>query len=380
MNLVLLNTLATAGKRLLWARPPEKNSYNMSDGDAASAVLDMLGFSVSQFLLSIGMLVGVIILAIQWQAQAWLGLFALLTFPLCMTAWILLLSLRLSGKCHNWLWIWCCLSSLAVLTAWLAVSAYQWWIAEHELHGLNTLQAFASSFAFSGVLLGLPLWRVQTKSRDLQIANLKQLALTAELKALQAQVEPHFLYNTLANSRYLARHDPEKAVQMLDHLIAYLQSALPDLRSPMSTVEREFELAEHYLALMAIRFGERLSFQMHFLPGLNNANLPPMMLMSLVENAVQHGVECQPGQVKIMLQAHEQAGRLYITVSDDGAGLEQKVLGSGVGLRNLRQRLHALYGDKASFELRMEADQLTVAELILPLHLPLNLHSELNHE
>lgn len=376
MNLALLNTLATAGKRVLWTRPSEKNSHSISDGDAALTVFSMLGFSASQFLLSICMLAGVILLALRWQAHAWLGLFGLLVFPLSITAWTLLLSLRLFSKCRNWLWIWCCLSSLAALTAWMAVSAYQWWIAEHELHGLNTLQAFASSFAFSGVLLGLPLWRVQTQSRDLQIANLKQLALVAELKALQAQVEPHFLYNTLANSRYLARHDPEKAVQMLDHLIAYLQSALPDLRNPMSTVEREFELAEHYLALMAIRFGERLSFQMHFLPNLNDAILPPMMLMSLVENAVQHGVECQPGQVEIMLQAREQAGSLHITVSDDGAGLEQKVLGSGVGLRNLRQRLHALYGNKASFELRMEADKLTVAELVLPL----NLQSDVKHE
>ena len=376
MNLVLLNTLATAGKRVLWTRPSEKNSHSISDGDAASAVFNMLGFSRSQFLLSICVLAGVIFLGIRWQAHAWLGLFELLVFPLSITAWTLLLSLRLFSKCRNWLWIWCCLLSFAALTAWMAVSAYLWWVAKHELHGLNTLQAFASALVFTGVLLGLPLWRVQTKSRDLQIANLKQLALVAELKALQAQVEPHFLYNTLANSRYLARHDPEKAVQMLDHLIAYLQSALPDLRSPMSTVGREFELAEHYLALMAIRFGERLRFQMKFSPSLNEASLPPMMLMSLVENAVQHGVECQPGQVEIMLQAREQAGRLYISVSDDGAGLEQKVLGSGLGLRNLRERLHALYSDQASFELRMEGNKLTVAEL----NLPLNLQSDVKHE
>jgi signal transduction histidine kinase len=376
MNLALLNTLATTGKRVLWTRPSEKNSHSISDGDAASAVLSMLGFSASQFLLSTCMIAGVILLALRWQAHAWLGLFGLLVFPLCMTTWALLLSLRLFSKCRNWLWIWCCLSSIAALTAWLAISAYHWWVAKHELHGLNTLQAFASALMFSGGLLGLPLWRVQTQSRDLQIANLKQLALAAELKALQAQVEPHFLYNTLANSRYLARHDPEKAVQMLDHLIAYLQSALPDLRSPMSTVGREFELAEHYLALMAIRFGERLRFQMKFSPSLNEASLPPMMLMSLVENAVQHGVECQPGQVEIMLQAREQAGRLYISVSDDGAGLEQKVLGSGLGLRNLRERLHALYSDQASFELRMEGNKLTVAEL----NLPLNLQSDVKHE
>ncbi|MFZ6757752.1 sensor histidine kinase [Undibacterium sp. Ji50W] len=371
MKLVLLNSLATAGRRLLWASPTGEKCFPVfageSNGDVARLVSGVLGFSRRQALLSAGLLVGAILLAFLWQAHAWLGLFGLLVSPLCITGWILLVSLRLSGRSHNWLWVWCCLLLLAVLTSWTAVNAYHWWVDANELRGLNTLQGFVSALMLTTLLLGFPLWRAQTQSRDLQIANLKQLALAAELKALQAQVEPHFLYNTLANSRYLARHDPDKAVQMLDHLIAYLQSALPDLRSPMSTVQREFELAEHYLALMAIRFGERLRFQLQFLPSLNEVALPPMMLMSLVENAVQHGVECQPGQVEIIVQAHEQAGYLHITVSDDGAGLEQKVLGSGVGLRNLRQRLHALYGDKAKFELRMAPDQRTVAELVLPL-------------
>ncbi|MBR7792966.1 histidine kinase [Undibacterium sp. FT147W] len=313
------------------------------------------------------MLAAVIFLEIQWQAQAWLGLFGLLAFPLCLTAWILLLVMRLLKKGRNWLLVWFGLLSLSCLTSWAALHGYDWWVNTNELDGLNSVQAFVSSQIFTCLLLGLPLWRNQTQSREVQIANLKQLALAAELKALQAQVEPHFLYNTLANSRYLARHDPNKAVQMLDHLIAYLQSALPDLRQPMSTVGREFELAENYLALMAIRFGDRLRFQLNYVPALRDIALPPMMLMSLVENAVQHGVERQPGQVDILLQAEEKNGCLHVIVSDNGAGLEQNVIGHGVGLRNLRERLQALYAGDARFELRMTPEKRTVAELIVPL-------------
>lgn len=312
------------------------------------------------------MLAAVILLAIQWHAQTWLGLFGLLAFPLCLTAWTLLLSMQLLKKGRNWLLVWFGLLSLSCLTSWAAVQAYEWWVNMNESEGLTSLQAFVSAQMFTCLLLGLPLWRTQTQSRDVQIANLKQLALAAELKALQAQVEPHFLYNTLANSRYLARHDPDKAVQMLDHLITYLQSALPDLRQPMSTVGREFKLAENYLALIAIRFGERMRFQLDYVPEITDIALPPMMLMSLVENAVQHGVERQPGQVDILLQAHQKNGYLHVIVSDSGAGLEQAIMGHGVGLRNLRERLHALYADQAQFELRMTPEQRTVAELIVP--------------
>jgi LytS/YehU family sensor histidine kinase len=198
------------------------------------------------------------------------------------------------------------------------------------------------------------------------VLGLERAALAADLKSLQAQVEPHFLYNTLANTRYLARHDPAQAVRMLDHLIAYLRTALPDMRSPMSTLGREFELAEHYLALMAIRFGERLAFEAACPQALRDLPVPPLMLMSLVENAVRHGVEPKPGAVSVQLRAHSASGALTITVADNGAGLSTSALGGGVGLRNIGQRLAALYGGSASIALRATGNGWTESILTLP--------------
>src|SRR5471032_1227001 len=233
--------------------------------------------------------------------------------------------------------------------------------------GLGDVQIAAIVLAFGALVLALPLFLAQSQARTLHLADLRQAALSAELKALQAQIEPHFLYNTLANTRYLARHDPDKAVQMLDHLIAYLHSALPDMRRAMSTLEREFTLAEHYLALMAIRFGARLSYRLDYPPELGAATLPPLMLMSLVENAVRHGVEPKPGAVHVAVSAAMDGERLSIVVQDDGAGLQAGVLGNGVGLRNLRQRLEALYAGRATFALLGADGHPTRARLHLPL-------------
>ena len=129
---------------------------------------------------------------------------------------------------------------------------------------------------------------------------------------------------------------------MLDHLIAYLHSALPDLRRPTSTLARAFELAGHYLALMAIRFGARLSYRLDYADDLGAAALPPLLLMPLVENAIEHGVEPRPGAVCVTLVARRVDDRLEIAVCDDGAGIGEVVLGRGVGLRNVRERLAAL--------------------------------------
>ena len=154
---------------------------------------------------------------------------------------------------------------------------------------------------------------------------------------------------------------------MLDHLIAYLHTALPDMRTSESTLVREFQLAEHYLALMAIRFGARMSYEVACPPALAPAAMPPLMLMSLVENAVRHGVEAKPGAVTVRVSAAAQGDSLHVLVADSGAGLAETVFGSGVGLRNVRERLAAQYGPRAGFELRTGSAGQTEAELRLPL-------------
>ena len=153
---------------------------------------------------------------------------------------------------------------------------------------------------------------------------------------------------------------------MLEHLIAYLHSALPDLRAEASTVGRECELAGHYLALMQVRFGERLLYMVDCPPALALLPMPPLLLMTLVENAVQHGVEPQPGVVAVSVEVEQLDAGVRIRVSDDGAGIGQVVLGSGVGLRNLRERLHALYAGRAAFQLAARAGGGADAILELP--------------
>ena len=313
-------------------------------------------------------LVLLIVAAATWlKAPGWLGLFGLVIAPLAVAAAVARLNLLMLPEQQHWGWTWTLLATTIALASVLALLPYREWLRAHGIAGLSNLQAFAAAAGTATLLLALPLRYAQVQGRVLHLAALTQAALSSELKALQAQVEPHFLYNTLANARYLARVEPEKAVQMLDHLIAYLHSALPDMRSASSTLGRECELADHYLALMRIRFGTRLSYRIDCPPGLRAASMPPLMLMSLVENAVQHGVEPQPGAVCVRLQADADDGALRVRVIDDGAGFAPTALGNGVGLRNVRARLDALYGDAARFALRIAEGMPTEAELRLPL-------------
>lgn len=331
------------------------------------ALLLVAGFSARQGAISGAIIAALVALAWQLDQPEWIGLFGLLLAPLMLVALAANAGARLLPATTSWTAGWCLLVGLVALAAVLSVPAYQHWMGSVSQHALGANQVIATA-GLSGLLaLGVPLWQVQSQWTALRLSTLERAAVTAELKALQAQIEPHFLYNTLANTRYLARHDPDKAVQMLDHLIAYLHSALPDMRSTGSTLGREFELAEHYLALMAIRFGERLSFEVDYPAALRGASMPPLMLMSLVENAVQHGVEPMPGKVRVRLQAAQHDGVLRIVVSDDGAGASTNAFGSGFGLRNLRARLQAQFNGAASFTLRIEEGRATEAELLLPM-------------
>jgi sensor histidine kinase YesM len=334
---------------------------------ATEALRRVAGCSGRQGALSAAIIAALGVLAWQLQAYKWLGLYCVLLAPPLMVG--------VAAHASRWLprlgWapVWGVVLALIAASAFLSLPLYRGLAAMYAFTGLADNLVLSCVIGFGLLSLALPLWQMQSQAAALRLANLEQAAVTAELKALQAQIEPHFLYNTLANTRYLARHEPEKAVRMLDHLIAYLHSALPDMRSSGSTLGREFELAEHYLALMAIRFGERLSYQVDCEAGLEGTAMPPLMLMSLVENAVQHGVEPMPGQVSVRLQASAADGKLRVLVIDDGAPAAASVLGSGVGLANLRARLQAQYGSAAGFALRIEAGKATQAELILPLEL-----------
>ena len=323
-------------------------------------------WSVRDSLLALLHLVVFIGGAVLLRRFAWLGLFGAIMLTILLASSLLPAWQRWFGAMLGWAGTWTCLLVANAVGAAAALPLYHWWSAALTTARLPDQQLLASAFGISTAIIGLPLWQSQIRQRAAQMASLRHAALAAELKALQAQIEPHFLYNTLANARYLVRIDAERAAQMLEHLIAYLHSALPDLRAQASTIGRECELAGHYLALMQVRFGDRLQYRVDCPAALTETAMPPLLLMTLVENAVRHGVEPQPGSVSVCVIVAPGETGVQVTVSDDGAGIGQGVMGSGVGLRNLRERLQALYGDKAAFQLVARDGGGAESRLVLP--------------
>lgn len=193
-------------------------------------------------------------------------------------------------------------------------------------------------------------------------AQLEKHVMAAELKLMQAQVEPHFLFNTLANVQHLVESDPPQAARMLATFNRYLRAMLPQFRAEHSTLQQEFEIIRHYLDLTKMRMGKRLSFELE-LPGeLATEPFPPMMLISLIENAVKHGIDAsgEPGLVTV--RAARNKGTLTVRVIDDGAGLPDTMTES-VGLTNIRERLKMMYGDKARLVLADHAPRGTLAAI-----------------
>jgi LytS/YehU family sensor histidine kinase len=186
----------------------------------------------------------------------------------------------------------------------------------------------------------------------------------AELRLLQAQVEPHFLFNTLANLRHLVQKGSADALPMLDHLIDYLRTALPGIREENSTLGREAALARAYLEIIRIRMGGELAFAIDVPPALADHAIPPLMLMTLVENAVKHGI-APAGRGRVRLAASSADGKLTVLVEDDGRGLSGDMK-PGVGLANVRERIATLYGTGAALDLRDREGGGAVAVLTLP--------------
>jgi Histidine kinase len=179
---------------------------------------------------------------------------------------------------------------------------------------------------------------------------LSKQAAEAELKLMQAQVEPHFLFNTLASVQFLTETDPPMAGLMLGHLLSYLRSAVPQLRSGSTTLGQEAELARAYLSIMQMRMESRLKFSIDIPVSLQSHSFPPMLLMSVVENAIKHGIEPRAEGGEVGVEAKQENGSLIVTVTDTGRGFADH-LGQGVGLTNLRERLKALYGQRSQFTL-----------------------------
>ena len=181
-----------------------------------------------------------------------------------------------------------------------------------------------------------------------QTVTEKELTV-AKLSLLHAQVEPHFLYNTLASAQVLTRTDPVRADEMLGNLITYLRYSLPRTEDSLSTLGVELERARAYLEILQIRMGARLSLQIDVPESLKSLPFPPMMLQTLVENAIKHGLEPKPGGGGIWILARTTDGGIAVTVADDGRGFSAEGAGTGIGLKNIRERLRLAYGNAARF-------------------------------
>ncbi len=195
--------------------------------------------------------------------------------------------------------------------------------------------------------------------------ELEKNVMEARLALMQAQVEPHFLFNTLANVQHLVETDPPGAARVLESLIHYLRAALPRMREATTTLGRELDMARAFLEIHQVRMGSRLEFAIEVAEPLKARTFPPMMLISLVENAVKHGVDpcCDCG--RILISAREAGGRLRVSVADTGEGIMVKK-GGGVGLANIRERLRALYGGSARLELQENLPRGVVASIEVP--------------
>jgi|UPI0006919ECC signal transduction histidine kinase len=209
--------------------------------------------------------------------------------------------------------------------------------------------------------------RSQALAFELERSTLEKQALDARLRLLHAQVEPHFLFNTLANVQQLVESGSERAGPVLNSLIAYLRATMPSLAQTSSTLGHEIGLVRAYLELMRMRMPDRLAFDVAVPDALAGLPFPPMALLTLVENAVRHGIDPSEtgGRIEVGARADARQACVEVWVSDTGAGMDEKAA-PGTGLANLRERLKATYGDAARLELCDETPHGLRATLVLP--------------
>ncbi len=195
--------------------------------------------------------------------------------------------------------------------------------------------------------------RHQAVAFELERSELERQALDARLHLLQAQVAPHFLFNTLANVQALVDAGSPRASTVLRSLVAYLRAAVPLLHEPATTIDREVQLVQAYLALMHMRMPDRLRFELRVDASALPLRCPPATLLTLVENAVRHGIDPSEEGGSIDIEVRRHSNRCVIRVSDSGVGFGRTDQGLGTGLATLREGLQLMFGDDAS--LRVEA-------------------------
>jgi two-component sensor histidine kinase len=259
-----------------------------------------------------------------------------------------LLSLTAGGFSFRWLTGW---FVAGVLMIWAVMSVIWWRFYHHKVKLAEAEQQLAVDRA--------------------RAAMLERQALDAQLRSLQAQIEPHFLFNTLANVVSLIDRQPADARRMLERLIELLRASLSASRSQQSTLGQEIDLLRTYLDILAIRMAGRLRYEIDVEPALRAYPLAPLLLQPLVENAIQHGLEpkLEGGRVRVIARA--QGDVTEIVIEDDGLGFGATTRGGGMGLSNLRERLAALFAGAARLTIE-DAQPGTRVRLRLPASGPIS--------
>ena len=210
--------------------------------------------------------------------------------------------------------------------------------------------------------------RGKQKTQQARIALVERDAMEARLQLLQAQLEPHMLFNTLANLRVLVSTDPVQATRMLDHLVAYLRATLVASRTTEHSLAQEFDRLRDYLELMAVRMGPRLQYRLELPAELADWPVPSLLLQPLVENSIRHGLEPQVQGGSVTVRAMATPEGLQLQVQDTGAGVaaQRGVGGTGFGLTQVRERLATRFGQSAHLVVKPAAQGGTLALITLP--------------
>jgi chemotaxis protein histidine kinase CheA len=213
---------------------------------------------------------------------------------------------------------------------------------------------------------------MQTATAAAERESMQRQLSEARMQAMQAQVEPHFLFNTLASVEHLIETDPPRASNMQRTLIQYLRAVIPQMRDAnlVTNLGREVDMVRAYLDLLRMRMEERLSVELNVPDGLRSAAFPPMMLQSMVENAIKHGLECKPEGGHLAVTAEIVDSKLRVTVADDGVGFGVvPSKGTGLGLANIRERLKLLHGEAGQLHIAANSPSGVIATIEVPYQL-----------
>jgi LytS/YehU family sensor histidine kinase len=214
--------------------------------------------------------------------------------------------------------------------------------------------------------------QTQTANAAAERESMQRQLSEAKMQMMQAQVEPHFLFNTLASVEHLIQVDPPRASAMQRSLIQYLRAVLPQMRDNVvvTNLGREVDMVSAYLNLLKMRMEERLTVELRIPDQLRSAAFPPMMLQSMVENAIKHGLECKPEGGTLRIVAEVAGNKLRVIVSDDGVGFGVVPSdGTGLGLPTIRERLKLLHGEQAQLHIAANSPSGVIATVEVPYQL-----------